>query len=239
MNLLIIDPDREQSGLFADRLKSNGFKPKFGHSPQQVIADGMATGIEAVLLDNGMRATSATSHVKLLRDAGVIQPLIVLSVLSDWRDKVDCLDAGADDFLVKPVRSEEIAARVRALVRRGAGQSTDRVTAGPLDLDIKARCAWLDGKYLDLTRNEYHMLRHFMLNPGQVIDHGELLDHLSGGGEQASRNAAEVQIARLRKKLGPGFIQTVRGLGYRFVNDVSEAGSEGSENNSSCCRAER
>lgn len=237
MNLLIIDPDREQSGLFAERLRSNGFKPRFGQSPQQVIADGMAVGIEAVLLDNGMRATSATSHVKLLREAGVVQPLIVLSVLGDWRDKVDCLDAGADDFLVKPIRSEEIAARVRALVRRGAGQSTDRICAGLLELDIKARSAWLDGKCLELTRNEYHMLRQFMLNPGQVIDHGELLDHLSGGGEQASRNAAEVQIARLRKKLGPGYIQTVRGLGYRFVAQ-SPSGFSTSDGHSPCCNSE-
>lgn len=228
MKLLIIDSDRDHSDLLTERLASNGIHTNYGRTPQQVLASGLASGTSAVILDQGLRALSAGPHVRMLREAGVTQPLIVLSPVGDWKEKVECLDAGADDFLVKPIRSEEIAARLRAIIRRAAGQSTDRIVAGNLDLDLKSRCAWQDGQCLNLTRNAFRMLRHFMLNTGRVVSHDELMSQLNPSGARPTVNATEVQIARLRKKIGRNTIRTIRGLGYVFDLPVDPAANQSS-----------
>ena len=216
MRLLLIDKDREQSGWLADRLAGNGFAARLALSPEQAVANRMAEGAAVVVLDHGLSPGPANPAVRALRQNGIDQPLIVLSARDDWRDKIDCLDAGADDFVLKPVRSEEIAARLRAIIRRSAGQSSDRIQLGGLDLDLKSRCAWLDGKCLNLTRNEFRLLRLFMLYPERILGHNDVLDQLNPGGARPSANAAEVLIGRLRRKIGPGLISTVRGVGYRF-----------------------
>lgn len=214
MRILLIAADREQSDWLSDRLAFAGIVARQSASADQALSDRQVEGTAAVLFDSGMSIAQAVPAVRRLRQAGVIQPLIILSGGGDWRDKVECLDAGADDFLLKPVRSEEIAARMRAIIRRGAGQPTDRIQIGAIDLDLKARCAWLSGKCLNLTRNEFRLLRLFMLHPGRVVSHAELLDQLNPGGARPTTNAAEVQIARLRRKVGPELITTIRGVGY-------------------------
>lgn len=224
MRLLLIDKDREQSGWLADRLAGCGFAARLALSAEQVVANRMAIGAAALVLDHGLGSGPASPAVQTLRKGGICQPLVVLATRDDWRDRIECFDAGADDFLLKPVRSEEIAARLRAIIRRSAGQPTDRIQLGGLDLDLKARCAWLDGRCLNLTRNEFRLLRMFMLQPERVVAHADLLDHLNPGGARPTTNAAEVLIGRLRRKIGAGLITTVRGVGYQF-----SAGSAPSE----------
>lgn len=233
MRLLLIDKDREQSGWLADRLAGNGFAARLALSPEQVIANQMANGAAVVVLDHGLEPGPASPSVRVLRQGGIAQPLVVLSGRDDWRDKIECLDAGADDFLLKPVRSEEIAARLRAIIRRSAGQPTDRVLLGGFDLDLKARCAWLDGRCLKLTRNEFRLLRLFMLNPERILGHEDVLDQLNPNGARPSTNAAEVLIGRLRRKIGPDLIATVRGVGYRF--DAAGRAAEPAEREP-CCK---
>lgn len=226
MRFLLIGSDRTQSGWLAEKMEGIGFVARLAQSSEQALANGMADDAAAVLLDSGLSASASAPVVRQLRQGGVEQPLIVLSARGDWRDKVECLDAGADDFLLKPVRSEEIAARLRALIRRGAGKGSNHIRHGGLDLDLQARCAWLDGSCLNLTRNEFRLLRLFMLHPQSILSHSDLLDQLNPGGARPSINAAEVQIARLRRKIGAGLIRTVRGVGYRFDPTAVETGVE-------------
>ena len=147
-------------------------------------------------------------------------PLIVLSAAGDWRAKVECLDAGADDYLVKPVRSEEVAARVRAVVRRALGNTTNRFMVGDFVFDLSSKCAWLGERCLDLTSTEFRLLRLFLMRPEDVHSHEEIHEALHRGGSHCSPNAVEVQIARLRRKIGKAMIQTVRGMGYRYAGEI-------------------
>jgi len=225
MRILVIAAERDQSDWLCDRLAGSGIVVRQSVSADQAVADRQTEGAAAVLFDSGLAIAQAVPAVRRLRQAGVAQPLIVLSGGGDWRDKVECLDAGADDFLLKPVRSEEIAARMRAIIRRGAGQPTDRIQVGAIDLDLKARCAWLSGKCLNLTRNEFRLLRLFVLYPERVVSHAELLDQLNPGGARPTANAAEVQIARLRRKIGAGLVTTIRGVGYRLQVPPDEPGT--------------
>ncbi len=142
---------------------------------------------------------------------------MILSPIGNWRDKVDCLNCGADDFLFKPIRGEEVTARLRAVIRRFAGRSTDRMRAGDIELDLKARSAWIGGDPLDLTRNEFRLLRLFVMRSERFLSGEELLGQLYARKQDRSTNSVEVQIARLRRKIGKGRIQTLRGVGYRLV----------------------
>lgn len=216
MRVLLIDDNLDQAVRLSDRLRQSGFVPRHASSPGDAVARDMAQGTAAVLLDRGLDPALASPVVHSLRQAGIDQPLIVLAARDNWRDRLECLDAGADDFLVKPVRSEVIAARLRAIIRRSAGAPTDRIRLGGFDLDLKARCAWLHGQCLNLTPNEFRLLRQFMLNPGSVIAHADLIDQSPPRGARPSTNAVEVLIGRLRRKIGASRITTVRGVGYRF-----------------------
>ncbi|MEZ5683193.1 MAG: response regulator, partial [Novosphingobium sp.] len=122
MRLLLIDANFGQADWLAERMADTGFVARLAQSIDQVLARGLAEDVAAVLIDSGLSSAAPAPAVRQLRQAGIDQPLIVLSARGDWRDKVECLDAGADDFLLKPIRSEEIAARLRALIRRGAGK---------------------------------------------------------------------------------------------------------------------
>lgn len=241
MRLLLIDDDVEQAIRLSDRLAQSGFVARHASSPDQVVAYDMAAGAAAVLLDRGRDTSPTGPIVQALRKARIDQPLIVLSARDDWREKVDCLDAGADDFLLKPVRSEEISARLRAIIRRSAGVPTDRIRLGGFDLDLKTRCAWLDGHCLNLTRNEFRLLRQFMLYPDSIHTHADVLDQLNPGRARPSANAVEVLIGRLRRKIGAERIVTLRGVGYRFEVDRTATGAEDRDpclkTGTGCCAA--
>jgi DNA-binding response OmpR family regulator len=217
MRLLMINNDKGEADWLAARLEPAGFVVQWSASLASAVEDGIANSTAAILLVDGSNETALPSAVRAIRSAGTEVPLLVVATSNDWRTKVDCLDQGADDVILKPVRSEEIGARLRALVRRSAGLPTDRIQIGPLDLDLKSRCAWLRGNCLDLTRGEFRLLRLLMLNPDRTVSHETILELLAGRGGRPSMNAVEVQIARLRRKLDEGQIRTIRGVGYRFV----------------------
>lgn len=233
MQLLLIDSAQGNGEVLARRLASSGFRASLVESGQEALRKFALNEFHAVLIDHGRRSEPAASLVAPLRQAGVDQPLMVVSARDDWREKVECLDAGADDFVVKPIRSEEIAARLRALIRRSAGASTDRIVLGDIDLDLKLQCAWKGGTCLNLTRNEFRLLRLFMLGPNQVLGKDQIRDVLWGQGAPVSDNAIEVQVARLRRKLGEGSILTARGLGYRIA--VATSSLTAPPPRGSCC----
>lgn len=220
MRLLLIECDGQSSGWLGPRLAEGGFDVHKAASPMEALSRGLAERSAAILVETGERGPEGGPLVEQLRLAGLCQPIVLLSARANWREKVACLDAGADDYIVKPTRSEEVCARLRATIRRAKGSSTDRWRIGDFELDLNARCAWHLGKCLDLTRNEFRLLRFFLLNPDRVIDPVEIRSELYAQSGAVTSNAIEVQIARMRKKVGRSVIRTVRGLGYRL--DSSE-----------------
>lgn len=168
-----------------------------------------------------------TRSVATLREHGVELPLLTMSESSDWQDRVSILDAGSDDHLDFPVRSDELAARLRAVMRRQAGHASSHSLIGDFALDLKARSVALDGQRLDLTRNEYQVLQALLTKGEQYVSLDRLAACLNPGDHgERSINAVQVHICRLRSKIGQERIQTVRGMGYRinpFRIDLSES----------------
>lgn len=235
MILLLIEADPLTGTRLAESMGKAGFIPKRASSFQHALREGWLDEAAVILFDAGLTEGQAGPVVRSLRSAGTDQPLIVLSGRGDWQEKVECLDSGADDYLQKPVRSEEIAARLRVIIRRCAGSATDRVISGDLVLDLKARCAWRQGTCLDLTRSEFRLLRLFMLTPSRTVSAREIWHELHPGKAEYSANAVEVQVARLRQKVGRDRIRTLRGAGYRMLS-VPVNGTPLSEMTDPCLR---
>ncbi len=217
MQILLIGHENESTRFLVARLREAGFRCCIAASVDFACRRKLMHHAEAIILDVSGTIGEISLTVRHLRGAGIDQPVLVLTPQCDWRVRIDCLDAGADDHVVKPVRTEEIVARIRAIVRRRAGSSTDHVVLGDLELDLKAKCAWQAGKCLDLTRNEFRLLRLFVLRPHRTMTHEEIWAQLNDGGTKCSNNAVEVQVARLRRKVGHDKIRTVRGIGYKYT----------------------
>jgi len=215
LKLLLID-EGDSGDWLANRLAGIGFIPDVVESAQQAISDRKAENVSAVVADAGFQSQCADTLVRPLRRAGIEQPLLVLSSMQDWHEMIDCLDAGADDYVVKPARSDVIAARLRAIIRRRAGRSADRIAFDDIEIDIGAKCAWMRGRCLDLTRNEFRLLRLLLLESNRVLSHEEIRGQLYSDAQECTQNAVEVLIARLRRKIGRERIGTIRGVGYRF-----------------------
>jgi two-component system OmpR family response regulator len=153
------------------------------------------------------------------RKAGKVMPVLVLTARDSWSDKVAGLDAGADDYLAKPFQTEELIARLRALIRRAAGQATSELTAGGVRLDSRSGRVTLDGEPVKLTAQEFKLLSYLMHHKGKVVSRTELIEHIYDQDFDRDSNTIEVFITRIRKKLGADLISTTRGLGYS-LDDV-------------------
>ena len=172
---------------------------------------------DAVVLDLGLPELDGLSVLKRWRDAGRAMPVLILTARDNWNEKVAGIDAGADDYLTKPFHMEELLARLRALIRRAAGQAAPVLRAGGLVLDPRSGRVTLDGQTVTLTGHEYKVLEYLMHRPGAVVSRTELTEHIYAQDFDRDSNTIEVFIGRLRKKLPATTIETVRGLGYRLV----------------------
>ncbi len=175
---------------------------------------------DAAIIDLGLPKIDGISLIRQIRADGKTFPILILTARGDWQDKVAGLDAGADDYVVKPFQLEEIVARLNALLRRAAGFAKPVLEFGPLHLDISAKRLTVSKHNVDLTAYEYKLLEYLMLHPGQVISKTELTEHLYAQDYDRDSNVLEVFVRRLRQKLDPEQtlkpIETVRGQGYRF-----------------------
>ena len=223
MQLVLIELDSPTSDFLSRKLGETGFRTHRVSSLDHFLQAGLNQHADALLLDANAAEQNLEGVVKRLRTVAEDLPLVVLCASGDWRTKVACLDAGADDALFKPVRSEEIAARIRAVMRCSQRGRAVPFAPGQVELDLKGRCAWLNGNCLDLTRTEFRLLSLLLLRPGQVLTQQEIRTRLYPHVNDCSLNAVEVQIARLRRKVGKERIRTVRGVGYRFVRDAQDA----------------
>jgi two-component system OmpR family response regulator len=171
---------------------------------------------DAVVLDLGLPKVDGLTLLRRWREAGLAMPVIVLTARSSWHEKVQGIDSGADDYVSKPFRVEEILARLRALIRRASGQVTPELHCGSVALDPRAAKVTLDGAPVRLTSHEFRVLSYLMHHRGRVVSQSELTEHIYAQSADRDSNTVEVFIARLRRKLGASLIETVRGLGYRM-----------------------
>jgi len=176
---------------------------------------GQTERYDAVVLDLGLPKLDGLSVLRRWREAGIALPVLVLTARGSWHDKVLGIDGGADDYVAKPFRIEEVLARVRALIRRAGGQMSPELRAGDVSLDARQGRVTRDGTPVRLTGHEYRVLSYLMHQRGRVVSQAELTEHIYAQSFDRDSNTVEVFIARLRRKLGASFIETVRGLGYR------------------------
>jgi two-component system, OmpR family, response regulator len=169
---------------------------------------------DAVILDLGLPKLDGMTVLRRWREAGRKMPVLALTARDSWRDKVDGIDAGADDYLAKPFQMEELLARLRSIIRRASGNTSAMLKVGTVALDTRQQDATLDGRMVGLTQLEFRGLSYLMHHQGRVVSQGELTEHVYGQDFPHDSNAVEVLIARLRKKVGIGFIRTKRGHGY-------------------------
>ena len=171
---------------------------------------------DAAVLDLGLPKIDGLTLLKRWREAGLLVPVLVLTARGSWHEKVQGIDGGADDYMAKPFRMEEVLARLRALIRRATGQRSSELHCGPITLDSRTTKVTLDGALVKLTSHEFRVLSYLMHHPGRVVSQSELTEHIYSQGFDRDSNTVEVFIARLRRKLGGSAIETVRGMGYRI-----------------------
>ena len=178
---------------------------------------GQTESFDAVILDLGLPMMDGLSVLKRWRDEGQTMPVLILTARDNWHEKVEGIDAGADDYLTKPFHMEELLARIRALIRRASGLASPVLQCGDLMLDTRAGRVTLQGQTVTLTSHEYKVLDYLMHRPGTVVSRTELTQHIYAQDFDRDSNTIEVFVGRLRKKLPSVQIDTVRGLGYRLT----------------------
>ena len=177
---------------------------------------GETEPFDAVVLDLGLPRLDGLSVLRRWRAADITTPVLILTARDNWHEKVAGIDAGADDYLAKPFHLEELLARLRALIRRAQGLASPLLQCGALAMDTRSGRVTLSGQPVSLTSHEYKVLAYLMHHPGEITSRAELTEHIYAQDFDRDSNTVEVFIARLRKKLSPGLIETVRGLGYRL-----------------------
>ncbi|TCT40973.1 response regulator transcription factor [Martelella mediterranea] len=216
MRILLIEDDTNLNRQLAQMLAEAGYVVDCAYDGEEGHFLGETEPYDAVILDLGLPSLDGVTVLERWRAAGRNMPVLILTARDRWSDKVAGIDAGADDYVSKPFHIEEVLARIRALIRRAAGHASARLHCGPIELDVKASRASIEGQLLRLTSHEYRLLSYLMHHQGEVISRTELTEHLYDQDFDRDSNTIEVFVGRLRKKIGAEWIETVRGLGYRM-----------------------
>lgn len=216
MRILLVEDEAELAARVATNLTRHGMTCEVLGNGEDAL-DFASDGFSVLVIDVGLPGMSGIELVRALRARSIATPILILTARSSWKEKVEGLNAGADDFIVKPVRTEELVARLHALARRAAGHSATRVTAGPIAIDTATSEAWLDNAPLALTASEFRLLQLLLYSAGRTLTRQSILDNLYRLHSERDENAIEVLVGRLRRKIGREHVVTVRGLGYRFA----------------------
>lgn len=219
MRVLVAEDEAALAKQLVSALRQAGYA--VDHAADGERADLLAHDerYDAVVLDLGLPKVDGLTLLRRWREAGQTMPVLVLTARGSWHEKVLGIDSGADDYMAKPFRMEELLARLRGLIRRSSGQLNPEFRCGALVLDSRAGKVTLDGAEVKLTSHEFRVLSYLMHHRERVVSQGELTEHIYSQSFDRDSNTVEVFIARLRRKLGPSFIETVRGLGYRMKAD--------------------
>jgi two-component system response regulator PhoP len=221
MRLLLIEDDAALRTGLARQLEGEGYRVDQAADGEEGLFIAQEYPVDLAIVDLGLPKLNGITIVQRLRAEGRPLPILILTARGGWQDKVAGLEAGADDYLVKPFEYQELAARVKALLRRSAKATGDVLSLGPLGIDLAGQKATLHGQPLELTTFEYRMLEYLVRHRERVVTKQELSDYLYPHGEDRDSNVLEVLMGRLRRKLDPEGtlvpVETVRGRGYRFT----------------------
>jgi two-component system response regulator PhoP len=220
MRTLIVEDEASLREQLVQHLQAQGYAVDAAQDGEEGLYYGREYDYDAAVIDLGLPKIDGIDLITRLRAEERGFPILVLTARGHWQDKVQGLEAGADDYLAKPFQMEELMARMNALIRRSAGYASPVLSQGELQLDTAKKEVRVSGEAVELTAYEYKVLEYLMLNPNRVVSKSELTDHLYEQDFDRDSNVIEVFVGRLRKKIAPvENIRTVRGQGYRFVTE--------------------
>lgn len=226
MRAIVIEDDRDIQKQIVERLQKEGFAVDSADNGNEGLYLLQEYPCDVAIIDLGLPEMSGLEVINSIRKQGSSIPILILTARGRWQDKVEGLDAGADDYLVKPFHHEEMMARIRVLIRRASGWSDSRIICAPVSLDTATQRTYVDDREIDLTAYEYKVLEYLILHAGEVISKTVLTEHLYDDEAENDSNVIEVFIRRLRQKLDPDEtlqpIETLRGRGYRFTLQRAE-----------------
>lgn len=224
MRILLVEDDEQLAENLKARLVKESYSVDLAFNGVDGLYQFSEFPYDLAIVDLGLPELDGISLIKEVRKSQIETPILILTARALWQEKVEGLDAGADDYLTKPFHPEELSARVNALIRRSVGKSDPEITAGPIRLNTRAKQVYLSDSQIDLTAYEYKVLEYLMLNPQKVISKTELTEHIYDQDFDLDSNVIEVFILRLRRKLDPTQalkpISTLRGRGYQFNLDI-------------------
>jgi two-component system OmpR family response regulator len=216
MRILLVEDEPTLRAALRRSLEDAGYVVDEADNGRDAWHLGETEPFDAVLLDLGLPQLDGLTVLQRWREAGHAMPVLILTARDGWHEKVAGIDAGADDYLTKPFHTEELLARLRALIRRAQGLGSPLLRCGAITLDTRSGRVTLGGEPITLTSHEYRLLAYLMHRPGQVVSRSELTEHLYAQDHDRDSNTIEVFVGRLRRKLPADAIETVRGLGYRL-----------------------
>jgi two-component system response regulator PhoP len=220
MRILVIEDDLHLADNLRNALEKERYSVDVCHDGESGLFHIKEYPLDLAVIDLGLPKLDGIELIRRARAAEIAIPILILTARDRWQDKVEGLDAGADDYLTKPFHVEELIARCNALIRRSAGQANPEITAGPIRLNTRSQQVWVNDEEMNLTAYEYKVLEYLMVNPQKVISKAELTEHIYDQDFDLDSNVIEVFVLRLRKKLDPtgelNPVETLRGRGYRL-----------------------
>ena len=219
MRFLVVEDDRVLGRQLSGSLRDAGYSVDLADNGETGEFLGITETYDAAVLDLGLPKLNGIDVLKRWRSAHCYMPVLILTARGTWSEKVAGFDAGADDYVTKPFHIEEILARIRALIRRAAGHAEAILECGTIELDPRSGKVTLGGTPVTLTSQEYRVLSYMMHHAGNIVSRSELIDHIYAQYDDPDSNTIEVFISRLRRKLGPQQIETLKGQGYRLAEN--------------------
>jgi two-component system OmpR family response regulator len=216
VRVLVVEDEASLAKQLIVALQRAGYAVDHAADGKRADLLGQEERYDAVVLDLGLPHVDGLTLLRRWREAGEAIPVLVLTARGSWHEKVLGIDSGADDYMAKPFRMEELLARLRALIRRSSGQVNPELRSGSLVLDPRSGKVTVEGSEVKLTSHEFRVLSYLMHHSDRLVSQGELTEHIYSQSFDRDSNTIEVFIGRLRRKLGPAFIETLRGLGYRM-----------------------
>ena len=222
MRILVVEDDPDLGRQLSEGLGQAGYAVDLARDGEEGHFLGDTEPYDAVVLDLGLPKLDGVRVLEKWRNAGKDMPVLILTARDRWSEKVAGFDAGADDYVTKPFVTEELLARLRALLRRAAGHASAALECGDLRVDTRAARASVNGEPIKLTSHEYRVLSYMMHHQGRVVPRTELVEHIYDQDFDRDSNTIEVFVGRLRRKIGSNRILTERGLGYRLIDPAVE-----------------